>query len=147
MSKVKHTATPGPWVAWFDKDEEGRIYQAGVDSADRSVNIAVTTCENVTIDDIAAANAVIEADTNLIAAAPALLKDLKELVAAIMDEHGEGADLLPVNAAFDPGNYKLMQRCRSDIAAAESIAGPTRQCPVCGSPSQTAGRKCLPCSL
>jgi hypothetical protein len=48
----------------------------------------------------------------------ALLKACKSLVGAIVDERG-GADLLPVNEAFDPENYKIIMAARAAIAMAE----------------------------
>ena len=50
-----------------------------------------------------------------------LLNALRTLLRAIMDEHG-GGDLLPVNEAFDPVHYKLVQSASAVIAECEAAA-------------------------
>ena len=81
------THSPAPWEAWFEKNEEGFIVSAGVDTADREANICVTTCEDVEPEDIETANAYIIGDTMLLAAAPELLASCKALVAIHDDPH------------------------------------------------------------
>lgn len=71
------------WIDWYDRDETGRITQAGIDTGDRSANVAVTTLENIEEDDIAKFNAVVEADTRLMAAAPLLLEKAEAVLAGL----------------------------------------------------------------
>lgn len=71
------------WIDWYDRDETGRITQAGIDTGDHSANVAVTTLENIEEDDIAKFNAVVEADTRLMAAAPLLLEKAEAVLAGL----------------------------------------------------------------
>jgi hypothetical protein len=72
--------TPGSWTAWYEYGKDGLIAEAGVDNADRSINVCVTTCENVEIDKDDDFNKIVRCDTELLAAGPRLLKCLADLV-------------------------------------------------------------------
>ena len=88
-----------PWEPWFDYDDEGFITEAGVDTKDRRANVCVAvTTENVEIDDKELFNAYVIRDTNLLAAAPDLLKACEAMLAAFRKSSG-----LPVslNAAYE----------------------------------------------
>lgn len=121
MGKVKRPMvpvahSPSPWVAWYDKNEGGLIYQAGVDTKDRHANICVTTCENVewADTDVEKANALIMADTELIAAAPEMLRALAALrplyvaigdhLQSLLDQLRRGATPKPIPAY--PGEWE-----------------------------------------
>jgi len=79
------------WVAWFEKDQDGLIVSAGVDTANDTYNICVTTdldCEDhfhepTQVIDKELYNRTVTRDTNLIAAAPKLRFLLESLLAAV----------------------------------------------------------------
>lgn len=80
------------WIAWFNRDADGVITDAGVDSEDRAVNICVTTCENVVVEDKETFNAVVTRDTLLLAAAPELLAACESVIANYDDANHEKYD-------------------------------------------------------
>ena len=112
--------TPKPWIAWFDRDENGCIYQAGVDTADRKANIAVTTCESVEVEDVATANRLIESDTHLVSASPDLLEACKTLVDVAEDRTG---DYLAVIAlATKQARIAIRKATGSEVSTSEHLA-------------------------
>lgn len=112
--------TPKPWIAWFDRDENGCIYQAGVDTADRKANIAMTTFESVEVDDVATANRLIASDTYLISASPDLLEACKTLVDVAEDRTG---DYLAVIAlATKQAHAAINKATSSDVSNFEHLA-------------------------
>ena len=100
--------TPGPWHVG---GKGNAIVYADVEGGSYAVANAVTFHGQPNFED--AANA------RLIAAAPDLLEALRKLVGLIMDEHGSGADLLPVHHEFDPEHYAAIREARASIAKAE----------------------------
>jgi len=109
--RAKYGVSPEPWEAWFDYDDDGAIYQAGVDSGpDRAVNVCMTTCENIEVDDVATHNKIVIADTTLIAAAPKMLAALESLFEHCVMAHkhwGEGCNQRQANAAIKAGRAAI----------------------------------------
>ena len=82
---------PTEWVAWFERDQDGLIVSAGVDAANNTYNVCVTTdldCdehfyEPAKVIDKELYNRTVMCDTNLIAAAPKLRQSLESLLDAV----------------------------------------------------------------
>ena len=79
MSTNRHT--PGPWVAVVDRDSHGIITWAGIDTADRAVNVGEVCLENSDAEN----DPQIEADALLMAAAPDMLYFLQGIVNIVSD--------------------------------------------------------------
>lgn len=63
-------ASPGPFVPWFNRDANGHITESGIDVKDRWAGIAEFKMLTETVElEGAEADALIEADTRLLAAA------------------------------------------------------------------------------
>lgn len=88
---MKHT--PSPWVARFTRNDQGHIEEATVETVDGMVVLAKTNQDGIILDH-SIADPIIEADTNLMAAAPDLLTRLLNLVMAVSEEpHLLSADI------------------------------------------------------
>ena len=82
---------PTEWVAWFERDQDGLIVSAGVDTAKDTYNVCVTTNldrearfhEPAKVIDKSLYNRTVMCDTNLIAAAPKLRQSLESLLDAV----------------------------------------------------------------
>lgn len=121
-SDVQHT--PAPWIPWVDKDSAGVITQAGIDTADRSVNIAICV-ENLEPED-PANEAQLLADLNLIAMAPELLLSLIDMTPpeyGCHSRHSHHVFITEPTCRF----CQLAELARSVIARAKSTKLPVKK--------------------